>query len=403
VTRLGPGWLAAFALIAPACFHPSYGDRIPCDPEVQCATGVCGADGFCPSELAGPGGDASLDDTMLAPLVDAPPQVALCLGTFVNVCIDPPPAAAVTLDADFDTGSSPLCATTAALTPAVDACVIAGRSIVVPAGVIVHVTGARKLILIAGQTVQIAGTLDTAGHATTAGPAADVGPCMTDGSAPTTTGMTGGGGYGGSFGRRGGSGGPTKDGASGGISPSLITPTELRGGCAGIAGGMGAAAGSAGAGGHSGGAVLAVAGTSITITGALDASGAGGTGGHSGRGGAGGGGSGGMIVLESPTITIANGGACFANGGGGGAGAGAGNEAGTSGGESSGPSSQAPGGTGVGGTGGAGDVGVSSAGLGGESTSSAGGGGGGGGVGVIKLISPSITGSGLAKVSPPAT
>ena len=354
-----------------------------------------------------------------SPPIDAPAGVGdidaevihICLGTFVNVCVDAPQSSQSLMTQTIDTSDmspSTKCLPYAA-TPAVDACVIAGQSITVPSGNKVSVTGARRLILLATESLTISGTLDASSHhGGLSGPAADTGPCPTNVTNPTVSGQ-GGGGWGGTFGGPGNNGGNTPGGGMGGGAGSLLTITTLGGGCSG---GNGAGS-NGGSGGHGGGAVLLLAGQAITIDGTVNASGAGGSGGKAtigDGGGGGGGGAGGMLVLEATTVNIP--GHCFANGGGGGEGSSILN--GNSGGESGAPAEAGSGGSNgspIGGDGGNGGVGTtgSSPGRNGDSivtpiVDSGGGGAGGGGGGIIKIISGEQRNTrDSKKVAPPPT
>ena len=344
--------------------------------------------------------DAMTIDTMA---IDARPD-PYCAGTLNRVCVDPPPSAAVTLPAGtLDTGNSLLCAVYTS-TPAVTACVIAGTSITLPAGVKLTVFGSKPLILLA-DTVRIAGTLDAASHRGAAnGPGADLGPCATNVTNPDVGNghADGGGGWGGSFGGKGGDGGNGGEDGSAGKAGDVVAAANLRAGCPG-----GDGAGTGGGKGHGGGAVSLIAKQQILIDGVVDASGSAGSGAQT-SGGGGGGGSGGMIVLDASTVTVT--GQCYANGGGGGEGANAMKD-GATGHEPGAPNVVAAGGAGstdVGGDGGNGGFGAVSIGtvglpggnLGGNAVG--GGGGGGGGAGVIKLFSTLHNGTDdITKVAPP--
>jgi hypothetical protein len=356
-----------------------------------------------PGGMLPPDGSAGTPDTG---------PVHVCLGTFVKVCANAPRGALSLMTTTIDTSdvsptSKCLPAAAYSTVPAVDACVIASQTIAIPSGSTISVTGNRRLILLADETLTIAGTLDAASHRKgLPGPAADSGPCPTAGRAPTTN-TEGGGGWGGTFGKPGNNGGNTPGGGMGGMAGSALQITALGGGCPGGAGANNGSGTGGGTGGHGGGAVLLLAGQSITIAGAVDASGGGGSGGKA-RGGGGGGGSGGMIVVEAPAVAIP--GQCFANGGGGGEGS-SGLLDGAGGGESNMPDATPGGGSSasVGGAGGDGGVGKTAS-KGGSSGStiltpivdSGGGGAGGGGVGIIKIISADPGNNGdLKKVSPP--
>jgi len=333
---------------------------------------------------AAPISDAAIDAT------ETPHQ--LCVGAFIAVCFDRELAPITLTTQAIDTSTSPLCGT-AQLTPAIDACVIAGTSVVIPGGETVRVTGSRPLILLATGSLTLSGVVDAASHrGGTTGPGAELGPCSTTIKNPTVGASgDGGGGWGGSFGAAGNNGGNGGLGGGGGTAAPAIATTTLRGGCPGAKG----AGTIGGAGGRGGGAVLLIAKQTLTIDGAVNASGAAGEGGKTGGGG-GGGGSGGMIALDAATVNVP--GQSFANGGGGGEGANLAAD-GIAGSEPTAPNTIASGGklgTMFGGDGGGGGFGSTPGGSPGNGGSVAtdhgnivalgGGGGGGGGVGVTKLF-----------------
>jgi hypothetical protein len=245
-------------------------------------------------------------------------------------------------------------------------------------------------VIIADQTMQIAGTLDAAAHrGHSAGPGADLATCP-PGSNPGREG----GGAGGSMGEGGGAGGTGGAGNTdlgGGLSP-LPDVTAFRAGCAGQNGGNSDA--TTGLGGGGGGAVYLIANTSIAVAGTVDISGGGGTGGRcatcDGTGyafGGGGGGSGGMLVLESPEVDVT--GHVFSDGGGGGEGASQSTN-GQPGADADGLGPALGGNNDKidfhgGGGGSGGHIGVAPT-VGDNAISAGAGGGGGGGVGVIRVI-----------------
>src|SRR5215510_10051 len=185
----------------------------------------------------------------------SPAAPGSCLGTFVNVCADPPDASLTLMTQTIDTSTSALCVPYTA-TPQVDACVIASPSITIPSNQVVSVTGARRLILFADESLMITGMLDAASHrGGNSGPAADSGPCPSTFTNPTAVGQ-GGGGWGGTFGEPGNNGGNTPGGGIGGIAGNALTIDVLGGGCRGGQG----AGNDGGGGGHGGGAVLLLAG-----------------------------------------------------------------------------------------------------------------------------------------------
>src|ERR1043165_33200 len=106
-------------------------------------------------EDASPPGDAAPIDS--APLDGA--AAAVCLGTFVRVCVDPPSAPVTLTTQGLNTSTSTRCQPYTS-TPPVDACVVTGQSITIPSGSTITVTGGRRLILFATEDVTIAGKLD---------------------------------------------------------------------------------------------------------------------------------------------------------------------------------------------------------------------------------------------------
>lgn len=165
-------------VLVPACFHPSY-DHPACGPGGACPSGLaCSAAGFCER----PGG-TDLDASAGGP--DGP-TVHVCLGTFAHVCADTPTGSLGLMTQTIDTSMSALCTPYTAI-PSIDACVIARQSIAIPSGNKLSVTGAKRLILLARDTLTISGTLDAASHrGGLTGPAADTGPCPTNFANPTT-------------------------------------------------------------------------------------------------------------------------------------------------------------------------------------------------------------------------
>ncbi len=340
--------------------------------------------GDCVGE--GGGDDGGMDD--------------FCYGAsdgLVQPCFATAPMGTVTLTDPVDTDMAGTC--TAVLRGADGLCVIAAETIRVEE--LVHVRGAKPLVLVATNAIEISGTLDAASHRGLAPPmyttafvgagANPAGGACDAGTGPTS----GGGGAGGTLTTPGGNGGNSITGGAdeGGVPGVAPTIMGLRGGCRGQNGDRGMP----GQGGNGGGAVYLIAEMSITISlgGQINASGEGGHPGVAGGAGGGGGGSGGMIGLDAMTIT--NNGVVYANGGGGGEGSGNGtlgapgqeatnaNEA---------PGSQSFSNGGVGGSGGSGGTGTGSAtGSRGEDVNTYGGGGGGGGTGLIKVYGGTLTGN----------
>jgi hypothetical protein len=316
-----------------------------------------------------------------------------CFGAFVSVCLATQPTAALVFDTNtvIDTETSTLCTATTGTSG--DRCVIAATEISISAGVTVRGTGTHPLIFVATTgSLTIGGTIDVASRrGAAAGAGANPATCGT-GTTATGSGLSYGGGHGGSFISGGGNGGMGNPVGTGGL-PGPTTPlTALRGGCRGGAGG-GVTPAAPGAGG---GAVDLIA-PAIVINGAIHASGAGGAGtGVEGAGGAGGG-SGGTIVFDAASVTIGDAGLLLAQGGGGGEG---------SGGNVSRPGADpiTPGVAAVGGSGGSdgGDGGAGAASIGAgpgspPTAANSGGGGGGGGIGVIKsTVTPTTSSIAIA-------
>lgn len=342
------------------------------------------------------GDDVEIDGPPVtdASLLDAKAE-AVCVGSFVKVCVDPPSNRLQLATQKIDTTSSPMCAAYNGTT--LSLCVVSAQSIELAEGATLTVSGNRPLVLLSTSTITIDGTIDAASHRTrdrdVLGPGADMGPCGVN-AKESTQGFQGGGGYGGSFGGPGGNGGnaPSAFGGIAAPAPNIVT---LSGGCRGGNGADNIFDMGRGTGGHGGGAVLLLAPQTITVgdKATINASGEGGQGGRgqfSSQGaGGGGGGAGGMIAFDATTVTID--GKCFANGGGGGEGSE--RSSGRDGGESTAPDNKAPAGGGgsSGGDGGDGALGSDgpqngSNGAASSQTTGGGGGGAGGSVGVIKIV-----------------
>ena len=383
---------AAWALVLiPACFHPTY-DRPACGPldecpgNLKCTAGVCEPEGDSDGGTPGATPDGS---TPAGAPPDAPP---LCFGSYPNVCFSTGadvPTAALTLPPEIDTASSALCGTR---NNQPTFCVVAARGLTIAAGT-VRAYGARPLVLLSTTTVELAGTLDVSStsaavtHPTGPG-VVDIASCADGAVTPERSS----GGYGGSFGGKGGDGQKQDGGSPPVAGPAVSFPAALRAGCPGASGSPNDVGTSTGIGGKAGGAVAIIA-TAIHITGQINASGAAGTAGPAVKSGGGGGGSGGMIVLDSPSIIAEGNFALFANGGGGGQGGSLppNGGSGQDGRESTGPAVPGAGGnnsTTPGGIGGSGAFGTGSKdGLSAQPiglSGNAGGGAGGGGAGFIR-------------------
>ena len=329
--------------------------------------------------------------------VDAPPNADVCYGSgIVKPCFAAAPTGTRTLTNPIDTDGATTC--TAVTSGANGLCVIAAGSISVEE--LVHVIGAKPLVLVATGSITISGTLDAASHRGLATPYTTIfvgaganpgGGACNAGTAPTVSSAAGGGGAGGTLTALGGNGGDSRNGGAseGGVRGVAPTIAGLRGGCPGQNG----INGLPGQGGSGGGAVYLIAETMIAISGQINASGEGGHPGVTNAAGGGGGGSGGMLGLDSPMIM--NNGAVYANGGGGAEGSGTttpgapGQEAIN---ENQAPASQPTSNGGNGGAGGAGGSGIgAAAGSAGETVDGFGGGGAGGGTGLIKVYRGSLT------------
>lgn len=278
--------------------------------------------------------------------------------------------------------------------------VIVVGKMVLEKDVTLKVVGGRPLIIVAWDHIYIKGTLDLSANGTTPGPGGGAGGATSahgkgcgGGNKGTNPGVFDpwGGGAGGSFGGKGGSGSEAGKAQCGDI---CLQP---------LSGGSGGGGGrnTGGEGGAGGGGVQLTAGSAVVIDGVIHAGGGGGRGGKSGDtgSGGGGGGSGGGVLVEAIDVTIN--GTVAANGGGGG-GSGTLTETGGSGKDGSASISPASGGgaitwfAGKGGTGGA--YAAIHGTAGGVGVASIGGGGGGGGRVCIRSKSGKINGNG--KLSP---
>jgi hypothetical protein len=161
------------------------------------------------------------------------------------------------------------------------------------------VTGARALVILAYDSVDITTLLDVSGDWSSDGPGASARYTAANSGATS--------GAGGSYATVGGG-----HGVAATYGAAALIP---------LAGGMRGQS-AAGPGGGGGGAVQITAGSRISIAGVINAGGGGGAGGNASyaSSGAGGGGSGGAILLEARNVTVT--GSVVANGGGGGGGGG---------------------------------------------------------------------------------
>lgn len=418
----------ALALAVSACSPWSGGAAFHCETDAQCTggpsagrcemlTGYCSfEDANCISGRSYGSSSGSLSGVCVGdePPIDAPLDVSVdtpdgyvadarqCFGTPIMVCLTTVPTNALNLPAQINTDTG--CTQVVTQPGGPELCVVAARTITV--GGASHAIGARPLVLVATDTIDVQSALDVSSTPTAPGAAASFAGCTVAGAGGDDTGG-GAGGAGGSFQSKGGDGGrgdENNNGAPNGKAPGGTagmsqTTAIVRGGCKGGDGGT--AGGQRGLGSPGGGAVYLIAGTSITVgtNGGVYAAGAGGAFGNNCDGG-GGGGSGGMIGFDAPTIAIT--GKVAANGGGGGGGGGSGTAGGVGAdGTTTNFNQRASGGTAGGGNGASGGQGSALGNTTGASGNNGdcGGGGGGGGVGFV-WTHGTVTGT---QISPPPT
>ncbi len=228
------------------------------------------------------------------------------------------------------------------------------KSLVVPEGCRMRISGNRALAIVVADRIQIAGTVDASADGLISGPGAlpDSLACHGgDGQDGGVSGLGGGGG-GARFGQGGAGGGAASVAGGGGDAMPNVTLEPLMGGCSGGTGAEKTISSTLG--GMGGGALMLACTGQIHISGTVTVNG--GPGASSSTAAGGGGGSGGSLLIEGPDIEVT--GSLLAEGGRGGDGAGA---AGGEGGHDSTPNGQ-PG-----------------------AVANAVGGGGGGGVGQIRI------------------
>jgi hypothetical protein len=345
-----------------------------------------------------------------SPLIDGPPGCH-SFTTHIDTCTQLMPGSPLILTGanTYDTDDLTLSAggidvvlpSSVIVTPTGSYVVVFVSTFTLSAGATLRVKGSdmdRPLGIVATGAVTIDGAIDLSNNGAGARDDIACGPLVGTAGVDDDGGASGGGGGAVAGGGANGGTAPNDTGnsscANGGCA-NETRRTKLNGGCDGGAGGDGDTDASGG-GGDGGGAMYIASAVSITInsTGSINAGGGGGAGGKGNGGGGGGGGSGGMIVLESPTVTIA--GKVAANGGGGGEGAdGADGAPGALGALSA---MRADGGKGLapeGADGGDGGAGANAAGTAPGQVKKGGGGGGGGGVGFIAIggSTPVTTGS----------
>jgi len=250
---------------------------------------------------------------------DTPPAVR-CFGTFKRVCIENPPTEAFTLGGASNSVITEMpgnCAATTIDSTVASSCVLVGSSVTIDGSL--TASGGLPLVVVAtdGELI-VEELLDVSSRRGAERRGAGANPTGACNGATVATEAAGG--AGGSFGGKGGTGGRGVASNEPAAAPTSAFPDQLRGGCPGNLGGRPTNAVAVGSGG---GAIWLISTVGITINGTINASGAGGSGADGDvvldRGGAGGG-SGGMIILDAPTITIAQDGVVLAAGGGGGGG-----------------------------------------------------------------------------------
>lgn len=315
---------------------------------------------------------------------DTPPTVR-CFGTFKRVCLANPPTDAFTLGGADNAVMTELpgsCTATTSDSTVANSCVIAGSSVTIDGSL--TAAGGLPLVIVAtdGELI-VEDLLDVS--SLRGGERRGAGANPTGGCNGAIAATEAAGGAGGSFGGKGGTGGRGITGNEPAAATALGFPDQLRGGCPGNLGGRPTGALAVGSGG---GAIWLISTVGITINGTINASGAGGSGADGdvilNRGGAGGG-SGGMIILDAPTITIAQDGVVLAAGGGGGGG----NAGLVTGGDGENPDPgepDVPAGGGLGNLGLGGNGGLSGDGATGDTNLGASGCGGGGGTGFIRAF-----------------
>ena len=298
------------------------------------------------------------------------------------------PNASATYSSDLDTNCTGGVVTQ---TPGRPICVVRAKTITIPSGIALTISGQRPIAFVADESLTVNGTLDAAAQGGTNGPG---GGQSTSGTGPTS----GAGGGGAGFAQAGAAGGDTSTG-NGNPGGAVLDPLTL----AFFAGGPRAASASGifgpGGGGGGGAVTLIACRGSVTLasTSSIDVGGGGGGGQRDeiagaqiqiGPGGAGGG-AGGYVAVQGLTGVSMTGG-IFANGGGGGGGNTANDSSGGMGGD--GPRSTTAGGTGGtgngGGTGGRGGYRSGNPTAGGGTTSGTNGAGGGGAMGYVHVFTP---------------
>ncbi|HEY6174225.1 MAG TPA: hypothetical protein VIX73_07265, partial [Kofleriaceae bacterium] len=167
---------ALTALLAPACYSPSFSGGAPCDPgRDSCPTGqscvATGTGGVC-MRNGTTGVDGGGSDGMI-------PDGSFCLGGHLigSVCLAKMPTSPISLTSTITTGA--VAATTGCTeihtqTAGPSLCIIAGTTIDIPTGATLRAialnpvtsgaTVTNPLVLVATQSITIEGTLDASSH-----------------------------------------------------------------------------------------------------------------------------------------------------------------------------------------------------------------------------------------------
>lgn len=236
------------------CYAPTVPVGNPCDPAAPvCPSGqacLASDNGYVCSLGGGGGADAATDAGSDGPTTDGN---ALCFGTGTvrDICVAATPtntltiSSVVTIDTAMVGGAN--CTTIVAQPSGPSLCVVAAGSIAITPSGVLGARGANPLVLLAEDSIDIAGTLDVSSHRMNnvmgAGARATCGGGV-NGATANAPPQGGGGGAGGSFAGAGAAGGQGRTGTAGGTPTNASAPAVLTGGCAG---------GNGGAGGNNGG------------------------------------------------------------------------------------------------------------------------------------------------------
>lgn len=266
---------------------------------------------------------AGVDGQQVTQDAASPICVGAANGLLPQTCFDPVPPALLISDLVIDTDG--VCS----ITDRNDLCILAGQQIDIAGTVVAR--GSRPLVLWSASTITISENaildLHSAGILIIGAGANDASCSDGDGGFLSTDPQIGAGGCGGSFGSAGGNSGVARlaNGSSSSTEcSSLAVPLDrVRGGCRGGHGGISDTVGSLN-GGNSGGAVYLMAADSIRVAGVIDARGGGGRVANANSArlpGGGGGGSGGLIGFDAASLNLDNA-TLIAVGGGGSSGSG---------------------------------------------------------------------------------